>query len=80
MVAFCEVDFIKKSSIIKSEASEKINEIQEIYRVLFVKHNNVTKALDMIEAEFKPTEIRDEIVDFIRNSNRGVMKGFGSGS
>jgi UDP-N-acetylglucosamine acyltransferase len=40
----------------------------------------VTKALDMIEAEFAPTEIRDEIVDFIRNSNRGVMKGFGSGS
>ena len=54
--------------------TEQIDEIQEIYRVLFVKHNNVTKALDMIEAEFKPTEIRDEIVDFIRNSNRGVMK------
>ncbi|MBY0245414.1 MAG: acyl-ACP--UDP-N-acetylglucosamine O-acyltransferase [Sphingobacteriaceae bacterium] len=60
--------------------SQQINEIQEIYRVLFVKHNNVTKALDIIEAEFEPTEIRDEIVDFIRNSNRGVMRGFGSGS
>lgn len=56
---------------------ENINEIQEIYRVLFVKNNNVTKALDIIEAEFQPTEIRDEIVDFIRNSNRGVMRGFG---
>ena len=54
--------------------------IQEIYRVLFVKNNNVTKALDIIEAEFQPTEIRDEIVDFIRNSNRGVMRGFGTGS
>ncbi|MNJ99933.1 Acyl-[acyl-carrier-protein]--UDP-N-acetylglucosamine O-acyltransferase [compost metagenome] len=61
-------------------SSEQINEIQEIYRVLFVKNNNVTKALDTIEAEFQPTEIRDEIVDFIRNSNRGVMRGFGSGS
>ncbi|TAH03935.1 MAG: acyl-ACP--UDP-N-acetylglucosamine O-acyltransferase [Sphingobacteriales bacterium] len=58
--------------------SEKINEIQEIYRVLFVKHNNVTKALDTIEAEFKPTEERDEIINFIRNSNRGVMKSFGN--
>lgn len=57
---------------------EKINEIQEIYRVLFVKNNNVTKALDIIQAEFRPTEERDEILDFIRNSNRGVMKGFGS--
>ncbi len=64
----------------KGFSPNQINEIQEIYRVLFVKHNNVTKALDMIEADFKPTEIRDEIVDFIRNSNRGVMRGFGSGS
>ncbi len=58
--------------------SDKINEIQEIYRVLFVKNNNVTKALDVIEAEFKPTEERDDIINFIRNSNRGVMKGFGN--
>jgi UDP-N-acetylglucosamine acyltransferase len=58
--------------------SEKINEIQEIYRVLFVKNNNVTKALDIIEADFKPTEERDEIINFIRNSNRGVMKSFGN--
>ncbi len=61
-------------------SSDQINEIQGIYRVLFVRSNNVTKALDIIEAEFQPTEIRDEIVDFIRNSNRGVMKGFGSGN
>ena len=61
-------------------SSDQINEIQEIYRVLFVRNNNVTKALDIIEANFQPTEIRDEIVDFIRNSNRGVMKGFGSGN
>jgi UDP-N-acetylglucosamine acyltransferase len=59
-------------------SSEKINEIQEIYRVLFVKNNNVTKALDIIEADFSPTEERDEIINFIRNSNKGVMKGFGN--
>ncbi len=59
-------------------SAEKINEIQEIYRVLFVKNNNVTKALDIIEAEFEPTEERDEIINFIRTSNRGVMKSFGT--
>lgn len=58
-------------------SSEQINEIQDIYRILFVKNNNVTKALDIIEAEFNPTEERDEILNFIRNSNRGVLKGFG---
>jgi len=60
-------------------SSEMINEIQDIYRTLFVKNNNLSKALGIIETEFKPTEIRDEILDFIRSSNRGVMKGFGQG-
>lgn len=56
--------------------SDQINEIQDIYRTLFVKKYNITTALDIIEAEHQPTEIRDEILDFIRNSNRGIMKGF----
>lgn len=59
--------------------SEQINEIQDIYRTMFVKNNNLAKALDIIETECPPTEIRDEILDFVRNSNRGVMKGFGQG-
>src|SRR5699024_9467554 len=59
--------------------NEQITEIQNIYRVLFVRHSNLSKALDLIEAEFKATEIRDEILTFIRNSNRGVVKGFSQG-
>lgn len=58
---------------------EQITEIQNIYRVLFVQHRNLTKALDLIEAEFTPTQLRDEILSFIRNSNRGVIKGFNQG-
>jgi UDP-N-acetylglucosamine acyltransferase len=58
--------------------SEQINEIQDIYRTIFLKKLNISKALDIIETERQPTEIRDEILDFIRNSNRGVMKGFGT--
>ncbi|HEY0054185.1 MAG TPA: acyl-ACP--UDP-N-acetylglucosamine O-acyltransferase [Pedobacter sp.] len=57
-------------------SSDDINEIQDIYRTLFVKNYNVSAALDIIEAEKQPTEIRDEILDFIRNSNRGIMRGF----
>lgn len=56
--------------------SQQINEIQDIYRTLFVKKYNIGTAMDIIEAEHQPTEIRDEILDFIRNSNRGIMKGF----
>lgn len=59
-------------------SSEQIYEIQDIYRTIFLKKYNITTALDIIETERPPTEIRDEILDFIRNSNRGVMKGFGN--
>jgi len=59
-------------------SSEQINEIQDIYRTIFLKKYNISRALDIIETEREATEIRDEIIDFIRNSNRGVMKGFGN--
>jgi UDP-N-acetylglucosamine acyltransferase len=55
-----------------------INEIQEIYRIIFLKKYNVTKALDIIKAEFAPTVERDEIINFVSNSQRGIMKGFGN--
>jgi len=59
--------------------SEQITEVQNIYRVLFVQNRNLSKALDLVEAEFEPTELRDEILTFVRNSNRGVVRGFNQG-
>lgn len=59
--------------------TEQITEVQNIYRVLFVQNRNLSKALDLVEAEFEPTELRDEILTFVRNSNRGVVRGFNQG-
>lgn len=56
--------------------SEQINHIQEIYRILFVKGFNTSQALDIIETELPATDIRDNIVDFVRESNRGIMRGY----
>ncbi len=57
-------------------SSEKINEIQEIYRYIFLKGMNNSKALDSVEKDLPPSVERDYIVSFIRSSERGVMKGF----
>src|SRR6201992_3245499 len=48
-------------------SSDQINEIQDIYRTIFVKKNTLSTALNIMEAKRKPTEIRDEILNFIRN-------------
>jgi len=56
-------------------SNEKINEIQEIYRTLYLRGLNNSKAIDTIELEHSPSKERDEILNFIRNSDRGIMKG-----
>lgn len=56
--------------------SEKIMEIQELYRYLYLRGLNNSKAIDLIELELRPSKERDEIVNFVRNSDRGVMKGY----
>lgn len=56
--------------------SEKIREIQNIYRILYQKNYNNTQAVQIIEAEMEATPERDEILQFIRDSQRGIMKGY----
>ncbi|MBF8962026.1 acyl-ACP--UDP-N-acetylglucosamine O-acyltransferase [Pontibacter sp. FD36] len=56
--------------------SEQINEVQQIYRILFMSGNNTTEALDKIELEMAPSRERDEIINFVRNSGRGIIKSY----
>jgi len=57
-------------------SSERINEIQDIYRIIFNKKLNVSQAIAYIEAEMPATPDRDEILSFIAGSSRGIMKGY----
>ena len=56
--------------------SEKISEIQDIYRIIFMKNYNVSQAIAYLEAEFPASAERDEIISFIGNSSRGIMKSY----
>jgi UDP-N-acetylglucosamine acyltransferase len=57
-------------------SSENIALIQEVYRYLFLNSMNNSKALEEIEVNLPATKERDEILNFIRSSERGVMKGY----
>lgn len=59
---------------------EKINLILDIYRILFVRGYSVSHAMRIIETQLPATDERDEILTFIRESNRGIMKGYTSRS
>jgi UDP-N-acetylglucosamine acyltransferase len=57
-------------------SSDTINEIQEIYRFLFLKGLNNSKALEAVETELPASRERDLIITFFRESDRGIMKGY----
>jgi UDP-N-acetylglucosamine acyltransferase len=60
----------------RSYPPEKIQEIQELYRIIYLKGMNNSQAINYIEAEVKVSKERDEIISFIQDSKRGIMKGY----
>lgn len=55
-------------------SNEQINNIQDIYRLIFNSGLNVTDAIERIEKELPATAERDEIILFIRESSRGILR------
>lgn len=59
----------------KGFSDEKVNEIQDMYRAVFQSTMNYSTAVDTIENDFEQSEERDNIINFIRQSERGIIKG-----
>jgi len=56
--------------------AEQITNMQDIYRIIYLRGYNVSQAVEIIEADVPATPERDEILSFITNSSRGIMKGY----
>lgn len=56
-------------------SQERIAAIQAVYRLMFMSKLNISQALERIEAELPQSEDRDLIVNFVKSSDRGVIKG-----
>lgn len=54
---------------------ERIDEIHNIFRAIYQSNMNNSQALDFVEKEFIPSPDRDYILDFIRKSERGIIRG-----
>ena len=54
--------------------NEQINNVQDIYRLIYNSGLNTSDAIAKIESEFSATAERDEILLFVRNSARGIIK------
>ena len=56
--------------------NEQIRDIQDVYRYLYQSGMNTSHAVERITAELPATKERDEILLFIKNSPRGIIKGY----
>lgn len=55
-------------------SQEDIQAISEIYRLLYLSDLNVTNAVRLIQDTLPESKYRDEIVNFVVNSERGVIR------
>jgi len=56
---------------------KQVVEIQDIYRIIFQSGLSVSNAVVQVEQEFAQSDFRDEILSFIKSSDRGILKGIG---
>ena len=57
-------------------SNEKIREVQEIYRYIYQKGLNISQAVEIIEAEMPASTEHDEVLLFIKDSKRGIIRGY----
>lgn len=73
-LAYCGINSVGLRR--RNFTNEQIYQIQDVYRALYQSNMNNSQALEYIETNFSATPERDEIVNFVRASKRGIMKGY----
>ncbi len=53
---------------------QQTDEIEEIYKIIYLSGRNVSQAMQYLKENFKHTEELNYIIDFISNSKRGILK------
>ena len=71
-IAFCGINSVGLNR--RGFTPEQIHTIQEVYRLIYQSGMNTTQALEHIEATMPQSAERDTIINFIRNSSRGIVK------
>jgi UDP-N-acetylglucosamine acyltransferase len=55
-------------------SNEQITAVQDIYRMIYSSGQNIAQTLERVETELPDTPERAEIIAFIKNSTRGIVR------
>ena len=72
-ITYCGVNIVGLRR--RGFSSDQIRNIRDIYDMLYFDGMNVSDACAKIESGFPQSEERDTILNFIRNTKRGIIKG-----
>ena len=53
----------------------EVREIEDVYRIIYVQNNNISKGIECVKDKMPASKYRDEIIDFIVASDKGVIRG-----
>ncbi len=56
-------------------SDEKVREIEDVYRTLFVLNNSISKGVSAIKETMPNSEVAKEIIAFIEASEKGIIRG-----
>jgi UDP-N-acetylglucosamine acyltransferase len=58
----------------KGYSNQRIAALKEMFRLIFYADLNTTQALEEIKSQFPSGDDRDEIINFIQSSKRGIIR------
>jgi UDP-N-acetylglucosamine acyltransferase len=56
-------------------SDDQVREIEDIYRILYVQNNNISKGIEAIKDQMPHSDIREMILNFVEGSDKGVIRG-----
>ncbi|MDR0844506.1 MAG: acyl-ACP--UDP-N-acetylglucosamine O-acyltransferase [Tannerella sp.] len=72
-IAYCGINIVGLRR--RGFTNDQVYLIQDIYRTLYTRGLNITDAITCIETDYESCEERNLILDFIKTSKRGIVKG-----
>ena len=56
-------------------SSKQINQIQNIYRIIYLEGRNNSQAVKKVKSSIKDSNEKSIVLNFLENSDRGIIKG-----
>ena len=56
-------------------SDEEIKIIEDVYRIIYIQNSNISKGLQIVKETITDCALRNEIINFIEKSDKGVIRG-----